>query len=252
MLDVAHREGKCWRRLCDASDCDFAFHPELARNAAGLPHKVPSRPIACIPVHSYSCDIHRGRWKMLKRLTVFPGRIRKIIARRSLILDPCNDEASGILVCRNDFLPFRSIDRARPASSAVVWSQPTPTSSITRRATPRRNPTRHAHWNPNALWIAIWCGGEAAATCSRSTGYLPRCSSRSIDYRVTRSTNSTWPDEPRLAARAPSRAKPSRAEPSRIFPGSDCSHERVLFNVKSTHLILISYWFNVLPDVTGR
>lgn len=84
---------------------------------------------------------------MLKDLTVSPARIRKIIARRSLILDPCNDaEASGILVCRNDFLPFRSIDSDRRGDHSQL---PLPR-SLRRVKPPRRNPTLGTHVGESA------------------------------------------------------------------------------------------------------
>lgn len=89
---------------------------------------------------------------MLKDLTVSPARIRKIIARRSLILDPCNDaEASGILVCRNDFLPFRSIDSDRRGDHSQL---PLPR-SLRRVKPPRRNPTLDTHVGESARTMYV-------------------------------------------------------------------------------------------------
>lgn len=119
-----------------------------------------------------TCDYIQKRPRiMLKRLTVFRWRIRKIIAPRSLILDLCNDARppgssfAGMIFC----LSARSIPTgaARRGDHSRL---PLPRSL--RRVTPRRNPTRHAHRNPNALRrIAIISrngdGGGGSDTRSR-------------------------------------------------------------------------------------
>lgn len=159
---------------------------------------------------------------------IYPGRIRKIIARRSLILDPCNDEASGILVCRNDFLPFRSIDPDRRATRLCDHSRlPLPRSLVEQ---PRGVIQRGTHIGIQTHYartaIVRKTAAATAVARSRSAGNLPRC------FPIERLSRDPF-DKPCLAGRTTPRgigaeanqAEPSRAEPRCIFPWNDYSHK---------------------------